>query len=250
MPMELLLLGMFCCAGGFGIIALGLVVWVVMQQRRPLAPQEIAQAETTAEAYFAATMATLPTWNSGALSDLACRWEGAKTGLTRGQHQGRVMSVRQPSAAWLAFYLTIKSAEGFVRLRASDREVRLEVVGANWRVTVDQSPFGSLRENEGSLFEARGQAIGHYQRYRGARMWMGSRSLSARYGAVELHGRTIAEVNDALNWGGGLFNAGDARRQLVRVKIESLTTEEENWLLALVAVELYYNALRTAAAIN
>ncbi len=99
-------------------------------------------------------------------------------------------------------------------------------------------------------FDARGQTIGRSNRYRGVRMWMGSRSVTPRYGTVELYGRAVAEVNDALNWGSGFFDTGDARRQLVRVKIESLTTDEKNWLLALVAVELYYNALRTAAAIN
>jgi len=247
---ELLILGMFCCVGGFGIVAFGLVLWVVMQQRRPLTPQEIAQTETAADAHFAATAPALLSWNSGALSDLACRWEGSQRGLTRGEYLGCVMSVRQPNAAWLTFYLSKKGTEGFVHLRASDRAIRLDFAGANMRVAVDRAPLGTLREKDGSILDARGQTVGRYYRYRGLRLWMGSRSVTPRYGAVELYGRALAEVNDALNWGKTLFDTGDARRQLIRAKIESLTTEEENWLLALVGVELYYNAIRTAAAIN
>jgi hypothetical protein len=68
--------------------------------------------------------------------------------------------------------------------------------------------------------------------------------------AVARQAASIVQREDALNWNSGVFDAGDARRSLVRVKIEWLTPEEENWLLALVAVELYYNARRTAAAIN
>lgn len=61
---------------------------------------------------------------------------------------------------------------------------------------------------------------------------------------VELYGRTVAEVSDSLVRSGGLLASRAAGRPLVRNLPPDLTQEEENWLMALVALELYYDAVR------
>ena len=59
-----------------------------------------------------------------------------------------------------------------------------------------------------------------------------------------LQGRTVAGVNDALIRSSGLFAGSAATRPLVRNLVPDLTPGEENWLLALVALELYHSADR------
>jgi hypothetical protein len=53
----------------------------------------------------------------------------------------------------------------------------------------------------------------------------------------------VAEVSDGLVRSGALFNPGTSR-PLLRHLASDLTQEEENWLLALVALEFKYNAPR------
>ena len=221
----------------------------MLRHSRPLAPSEIAQAESSAAAHFAATVPMLLAWDASALDDLACRWEGTKGGIIRGEYLGRVTSIHQPQRAWLAFYLCLKGDQGLVRLRTSEREVRLDIQRGQARVSVNQTPLGWLRESDGAFLNEPGQVIGCYKRYQGWRWTMGNRSLSPRYAAVELGGRMIAEVNDALNWGAG-SGSEDTRRQLIRMRTENLTDDETNWLIAMAGMEVYYDALRMRAAVN
>jgi hypothetical protein len=129
--------------------------------------------------------------------------------------------------------------------RAQDRrEVRLDIEANEVRVSVEGQPLGSVHLHEGTIFDSGGQPIGRYHRYRGLRWQVGSAPTSSRYGPLELHGRTVAEVNDGLVRSGGLLTGSAASRPLVRNLAADPTPEEENWLLALVALELYHSALR------
>jgi len=111
-------------------------------------------------------------------------------------------------------------------------------------MSVSERPLGSIRLPDQTLLNEGEQPIGCYHRYRGLRWQVGSASASSRYGPVELHGRRMAEVNDGLVRGGGLLTGSAASRPLLRNLSPDLTPEEEDWLLALVALELYYDALR------
>jgi len=122
--------------------------------------------------------------------------------------------------------------------------VRLDIEANEARVTAEGQPLGSIHLREGTIFDSGGQPIGRYHRYRGLRWQVGSAPVSSRYGPLELHGRTVAEVNDGLVRGGGLLTGNAASRPLMRNLVPDLTSQEENWLLALVALELYYSALR------
>jgi hypothetical protein len=242
---ESLLLMPFCLIGVVFVAALVFVVVLISRRRRPYTAEESAQAEAAAKAHLDQTAPSLSPWNPTALADLACQWEGRVGGLSIGQYEGRMMSLSQPDlVTWLSFSLSLKGSRGFLRLRTSVRELCLEIGRGGFRLTVDGQLLGSLRERDSVIFDSSAQPVGRYQRYRGARWQMGSHSLSSRYGPVEFRGRRIAELNDALDRSGGLFRSGAAQRPLVRLLEPSLTGEEENWLLALVALELYYSAQR------
>lgn len=246
--MELLILALFFLACVFfAAIALAVAALAIVMVKRsqPYTPPEMAQVEAAAAAHAAHSSPALLPWTRAALADLACQWRGSQGGLTVGRYEGQVTSISQPQAAgWLTFYLSLKGRQGVLRLRTSEREVQLAIERERLGVAVNGQALGSLRESDGTIPDSGEQPIGCYQRYRGLRWTMGSRSLSARYGPVELRGRRVAEVSDSLNRGGGPFSAGEAGRPLIRLCVADLTDEEENWLLALVGAELYYAALR------
>jgi hypothetical protein len=243
--MELLILAPFCLCGTVGLFICGFVALAFWLRSRPYSAQELANAEAAASDYLArATPALLP-WTMAALADLACQWEGTRGGLLVGQHTGQVKSLGRPDQpGLLAYYLSLKGRNGFLRLRTSEREVRLDIAANDVRVTAWGQPLGSIILQDGALLDGAGQPLGRYHRYRGLRWQVGSALTSPRYGPVELHGRTVAEVNDTLIRSNQLFAADAARRPLLRNLASELAPEEEGWLLALVALELLYDALR------
>jgi len=121
--------------------------------------------------------------------------------------------------------------------------MRLDIKANEMQVIAGDQFLGSIRLNKGTIFDSGGQPIGHYHRYRGLRWQVGSAPVSSRYGPVELYGRTVAEVNDSLVRSGP-WAGGAASRPLVRNLVPDLTPGEANWLLAIVALELCYSALR------
>jgi hypothetical protein len=242
--MELMIIAIFCCVGMFMVLGFGLVLFLILRQSQPYSPQEIAQAETQASDFFSLTTPNLLPWQQDALADLAARWEGTRGGFSVGQYQGVIKSLNQPDqTGWLACYLSRKGSQGFLSLRSSEYEVRLDITGQDVQVNVEGRSLGSINLRDGTILDSTGQPIGRYRRYQGLRLQVGSQPLSSGYGSLELHGRTVAEVSDGLIYSGALFDPGTSR-SLLRNLASDLTQEEENWLLALVALEFKYNAPR------
>jgi hypothetical protein len=275
--MELLVVAPFCCLGVFTLLGFGLVILMILRQSQPYSAQEKAEAEAAAETYLSETVPTLLPWTPSSLADLSCQWQGSRGGFTIGGYQGVVKSLSNPDGpGLLAYYLSLKGRRGFLRLCTSEpfdsaplgytrdrqdrREVRLDIEANEARVTVGGQLLGSIYLREGTIFDSGGQPIGRYHRYRGWRWQVGSAPTSSRYGPLELHGQTVAEVNDGLVRGGGLLTGSAASRPLLRNPstalrqssgpgsgqglVPDLTQEEGSWLLALVALELYHSALR------
>jgi hypothetical protein len=217
----------FCLIGAVFVAALVFVVALISRRRLPYSAEETAQAEAASKAHMDRTAPSLSPWTPAALADLACQWQGTAGGLSVGQNTGQIVSLSQPQAVtWLTFSLSLKGSRGFLHLHTSDRKLRLEIGPGGFRIAVDGQLLGSLREDDGSLFDSNGQPVGRYHRYRGARWQMGSRSLSSRYGPLEIHGRRIAEINDALGRRGGLFQSGAVQRPLIRLPDAGLTAKE------------------------
>jgi len=225
-------------------LVFGFLVLLRLLRSRPYGAQETAQAEARASDFVSRTVPTLLPWRPGALADLAARWEGTRGGLVIEEHQGVLNSLGNPDGpGLLACYLSLKGSRGFLLLCTSGpfdsaqdrREVRLDIKVDGAHVAIGGQPLGSIHLREGTIFDSGGQPVGRYHRQR-------SLSSSPRYGPVELYGRTVAEVNDTLVRGGEFLLDGGAR-PLVRNLTPDLTQEEESWLLALVALELYYDAI-------
>jgi hypothetical protein len=242
--MELMIIAVFCCVVMFMVLGFGLVLFIILRQSQPYSAQEKSQAETNAADFFSQTVPNLLPWQQDALADLAARWEGTRGGFAVGQYQGVIKSLSQlDQSGWLACSLSRKGSQGFLNLRSTEHEVRLDIAGYEVQVNVEGRSLGSINLRDGTILDSTGQSIGRYQRYHGLRLQVGSQPLSARYGPLELHGRTVAEVSDGLVRSSALFDPGTSR-PLLRNLVSDLTQEEENWLLALVALEFKYNAPR------
>ena len=243
--MELIVVVPFCCLGVFVLLGFGLVILMILRQSQPYSAQEMGQAEASASDFISRTVPTLRPWQPSALTELSCQWQGTRGGFTIGQYQGVVKSLSNPDGpSLLAYHLSLKGSRGFLRLHTSEREVRLDIEANQAHVTVQGRPLGSIHLHEGTILDSGGQPIGRYHRYRGLRWQVSSAPTSSRYGPLELHGRTVAEVNDGLVRSGGLLTGSAATRPLVRNLVPDLTPGEENWLLALVALELYHCGIR------
>ncbi len=242
-------LALLGCMAGFGlliILGFGLVfLLVVRQTSRPYSAQQMAQAETNATNFLAQAMPQLLSWRPEALADLAARWEGTRSGFLPRQYQGTVKSLASPDQpGWLAYYLSLKGSQGLLLLRTTESEIRLDMAGTEIRVTGNGQPLGRMPRDGGAIFDPSGQPIGQYHRYQGWRWSMGSAPVTKKYGPLELHGRTVAEISDALVRGSSPFVADSTRRPLIQNLVSDLQPEEIQWLLALVGLELLHDALR------
>lgn len=237
-----------------GVVFIMLVKW--LDTRGPSGPPVVGRAqqaahgqvpglEAEAAGFFSGVLPGLLPWERGALSDLASRWEGGRSGFITGLYRGVVKSLGHMDKGRLAFYFVMKWSHGVLLLRTGHKEVRLDFAGGYADVTVDGRLFGGIQARAGGLFDVGGQPAGRYHRYTGMRLKMGSMPLSTNYGAVEIGGRQVARMCDALIWGVGPFAEGSRSRQLIVDLVPDVTEEEENWLLALVALELYHDAVRS-----
>jgi hypothetical protein len=260
--MELIAIA-FCCLCGIVIILLaGLFILWHRHYRQPYSAEKKAQAETAAQTYLAQAVPTLQAWTPSCLPDLSCQWRSAESGHLGWRNAGQVVSIGDPTGpGLLAFYVHLKGKWGFLRLCPSEGEVRLDIeatdrlssvgvskgkltVTGEIKITVGQQPLGSIRLPDGVILNSAGQSIGCYHRYQGRRGFSEGIPRQSRYGPVELHSRTVAELNDVLIPGRPLFDTDPAHRPLIRNLASSPSQEEENWLLALIGLELYYDAIR------
>ena len=241
--MGLLIAAVFCGLGLFAVLVFGLVFLIILRRSRPYSAQEMIQVESRASDFASQTVPGLLPWTS--LADLSCQWHGTWSGLIIGEYRGVIRSLSNPNApGLLACYLSLKGTHGFLHLHSSAHEARLDIKANAAQVTVGGRFLGSIRLDEGTIFDSGGQPIGRYHRYRGWRWRIGSTPLSPRYGPVELYGRTVAEVNDGLVRSGPSWNDSAARRPLVRNLAPDLSPDEESWLLAIAGLEFYRCALR------
>ncbi|MBU0494949.1 MAG: hypothetical protein KKA73_12290 [Chloroflexi bacterium] len=211
-----------------------------VKRHQPYTAQEMTQAEAKASDLVSRVGPTLWPWQPGALADVADHWEGTRgsDSLWIEWHQGTVKSLSHPaSPGLLAFYLSLKGGRGFLRLYTYEHEVRLDMAPGLVHVTSRGKPLGSIRPSitTQTISDSTGQPIGRYQRFKGS-------LVSTNYGPVELCGRTVGEVNILVRRRDALFD--HAPRPVIRNLLPDLSAEEEDWLLAVLALELVYNAFR------
>jgi len=240
-----ILVGLFIlCACFASIIAFFIVLFVLWQRSRPPSPQQQASAANAAQVDREESVATLLPWSTQCLGDLACQWRGTRTlALVGSEYRGQIASLSDPQgSSALAFHLSGKGRQGVLRLWTSDRQMQLDF-RADGSTSVSGCLVGSIRP-DGELLDSAGQSIGAYPRRRGFRFVMGSIPVAPRYTSAELNRRAVAEINEGLVRRSGPFAASAATRPLIHNLRADVTREEEDWLIALIGLELIYNVRR------
>ncbi len=199
-------------------------------------------------------------WRGDALADLAAHWRGNWRLVTgagiRGQFQGVVKSLGQPEAeGWLAFHLDRPEAKrARLVMRTSGKEftfdVRLEAafpMRGEVDILLDGRPFGRIHLPDGDLLDAEGRAIGHYRRPRLTVHTVGM--VPQSYTPIVIGERTIAELTCLWMRLPGRFKGRfyysftplPTPWPALRNIASEISPEEENWLLSLVGLELFYD---------
>lgn len=235
--LVIMALGVICLSVVVMVGTIGLAMFMLRRAQKAAPPVEARNPET----FFAAQMPGLAAWSSSAFADLSNRWVGwwLRAGNS-GYSQGVIQSLSQPGTGLIAFVLersTFRS--GVMNLRTRDHEVRLDIRGGgqfdtNAEVTaaINGEPLGRVRLPDGAIFDAGGQPIGQYTR----------RHLATRnmhYNPLVIKGKPIAAITNIWIRQPAALRKPEPAMQ----NVASLSAEEERWLLAVLGVELYYDAL-------
>lgn len=236
-----------CCVGALIVIAF--FVFIRLSSKTFTATPEKPGPDFLADA-----VPTLMSWNpERAFADLAARWVGwyrSISGVGRrsgGHYQGVVRSLSRPDDGWLAFTIDRTHYWNAVtHLHTSNNHLEItlnyETIGAFnasggvGEVRFDGQPLGSIHLPGGELFDPVGNALGRY-----ARQTSGIQLRTHPiWNRVEIEGRVVAEINAI--W----FRLPRTTRRpfpALHNLIFDLTPTEGQWLLALLAIELYYDGL-------
>ncbi len=209
---------------------------------------------TDTATYFADAVGTLLPWDSSAWSDLSSHLEMsgiAKPGSVH--YRGAIKSLSQPQErGWLVYEMRLKwRADGMLVLRTSAHALQLTLQNnsaSSVQVLADGIPLGSLREQGGdiALFNTMGQPIGKYNRYRRKLQWRpyGVEDVEPGYGALAIGDRQLAEMNCNLIPNQYVAQLAQPIPALLRNVAPDVTSQEEDWLLALIGLEVYYRITR------
>jgi len=211
-----------------------IVVWAY-KRSGPYTVEEAARAEAQASSFLASVVPPLLPWSPQAVTDVVDRWQGIRpawrTGKIDSEH-GTIATFCQPEGpGLLAFAISRKGVNGFVRLCTSERELRLDFFGRRADVISRGQPLGMM-QGSGSrkmmLLDPSGQAIGSYDR-------RSHSTRQRRYGEVVVHSRALGELK-GIRIGGrsGYDSPGPILRNVAR----DLTPDGEDWLLAGIASEV------------
>jgi len=163
-----------------------------------------------------------------------------------------VKSLRQPEASgWLVFHIERPDEkEAQVTMCTSEKQLvldlRLEKIApptGEASITLEGRPFGCIRLPECALLDAYETQVGYYKRrYSGLR-------AQRYYGAVVIGARTVAELTDVwmrlpAQFKGRFYRSFTPLPKpwpALRNLALDLTPVEENWLLAVLALELFFD---------
>ncbi|RME05669.1 MAG: hypothetical protein D6803_08450 [Anaerolineae bacterium] len=200
-------------------------------------------------------------WDSDPLEDLAACWQGqwniaSGVGM-RGWARGAVKSLGQPEAeGYLAFSLDRPEAKiAHLSIWTSNEEIAMEFhlektfpIHGEALIRVNNQTFGRIHIPEGELFDATGNPAGGYKR--SATVIHSARRVPDSYRPVTMHDRTIAELTSVwmrqpYRFRGRYYRAITplpAPWPALRHIRAGLDPDETTWLLAVIGLELFYNA--------
>jgi hypothetical protein len=246
-PPETVILFVAIAVGGllFALVAVAVVVLLIRGMARSARSNPALQG--TGEQYLAGMAPKLQPWRAGALADFSSLMEMVGySALGSIHYRGTVKSLSQPEATgWLAYELRLKRAKGSLLLRTSAQMGQLDIDWSSAQVTVSGNLLGrwQARGREVTLLDAKGRPVGRYQR-QPRKPWIVRRVPQTGYfdpghGPVELRGRLVAEINSNLIPSKYIPYLKDPVPPLLQKLDPELEPVEEDWLLALVGLEVY-----------
>jgi len=231
--------------------------WVFMRflRRGEKVFQGASQALEKESGAYLAEAELLP-WQPDALADFASHLEIAGLQIGPSLHyRGALKSLSQPETpGWLTFDLQLKFGKGTMEVRTAKGAYRLDIALNAAQVRVDGIPLGQIhtRGDEITLLGMDQRPLGHYQHqrpYLGLRVsvkvyYLRPGYLDPTYSPVEMRGRQIAEFNNNMILSQHLQFLQGPVPPLYRNLDPDLTAEETDWLMALLALEIYYRISR------
>lgn len=253
---AILALGTIALVCLFGLLIaafLGVMFLLVMRRTARVFRHANQALQTDTTAYFADSVPKLLPWQSNGFADLSSQFEMTGIAAIGLHYRGVIRSLSQPNeSGWLAYDLRLDwRSRGALILRTSSRAVQLEFRGSpsdTLQVSADGIPLGSLREQSGEIVlrDVLRQQVGRYSRYRRKpfRLRLTTVDVEPGYGAVEIDGRQVAEINHNLIPNQYVSLLNQPVPALLHDLPPALRSQEEDWLLALIALEVYYRIAR------
>jgi hypothetical protein len=198
--------------------------------------------------FFTETTPHLLRWENKAPADLSAFLEFSRHTTPGNIHAcGKVMSLSKPDApGWLAYDLLIEKRKGALVLKSSDCNWRLgflSLISKETPVEVDGRALGTIRQerNEILLLSPSGTPVGKYLQHQfiGSSFGLSKYAQTPYFGAVELNGHLLGEVNRNPILLKQLVGNPKAH-PLVKNLAGELSREDEQWLVALVGWEIMY----------
>lgn len=193
------------------------------------------------------TVPTLLPWElSQALPDMSslCRSRRSGSGLGGGRShcRGTMHSLSNHGKAWLAYVVNTHRRYGTVELYTSKNRLLVDVRGDPSRrgyrvadITVDRDRLGSVRLEDGELYDAAGRPLGCM---RGGRIMLMQGMVN--YRTVDLRGRAIAEINTEPL---GPLDRPGPMPPAFRMHLPEQSVDEQWWLVGLLAIALYSDCI-------
>jgi hypothetical protein len=212
------------------------------------ADQELAVDKGT---YLTDASAQILPWEPTVLSDFSSHL--AITGrrvLANLHYRGSIHSLNQPKEhRWLAFDLQLKRARGPMEMHTDNANYQLDIALNAAEVRVDGQSLGSLktRSSEIYLIGVDERPLGRYQRpSRRVSLHLGPNPdfFKPIYGSIVIRERPIAKLNNNMILSQHLKYTEEPIPPLFQNLATDLNGEETDWLLALLAMEIYFRIER------
>ena len=249
---------LFGCSSLFSLLIFVGIVWFFFIKTK----KSHQDFDSKADVFLDDISPKVLAWKNEALDDFSSELTfSGVNGLGKLRYQGTIKSLSQTDATgWLAFNMLFNfvkfKLKGTIALRTAKHSYELDVDKDNIpQIRVDGIPFGMMqvRGEKITFFGVDRRSVGSYHRHmpnKGfkivtyKRYYRREKYFSTAYSPVKLHGKQIAEFNNNLVLEKHKAFLKDSMPSLYRNLAPDLSSEEVDWLMALLALEIYHRITR------
>lgn len=153
-----------------------------------------------------------------------------------------MQSLSRPEKGWLAFHIDHHGRlKGNITMQTSAHALALEITWEKKRglrpparvtITANGQPFGAIRPPDFTLSDSEGNEMRIYPHDTGLQ-------VGQAFHPLRIGGRAVAEIGDG--WLQQPVSIG-SRKPALRNVVPDLDSQEEQWLLVAIALELYFES--------